>query len=187
MTDLPCTLAHEDIRLRRVHPSHVDDVFHAVEQSQRELATWFGWAGPHYDRDAAATFVAEAWIEWNQRRAFHFVITRDGEPGVLGVCGLDELSPVRKTANLGYWVRSDQTGRGLATHAARLVSGFGFDHAGLQRIELFHAAGNDASGRVALKVGFTFEGVRQQHLELHGRRVDAVSYGLVEPLHLLDG
>jgi RimJ/RimL family protein N-acetyltransferase len=39
--------------------------------------------------------------------------------------------------------------------------------------------GNEASARVAHKVGFTFEGVRRGRLFLHGAARDARMFGLV--------
>lgn len=178
MATLPPTLVSGALLLRRLHPTHCDDVLAAVRRSLPELGAWFGWAHSGYDRDAAATFVAEQWLAWERGRSYQFVITRDAAPEVLGMCGLDEISPVRRSANLGYWVRSDVAGQGLATAAARMVARFGFEHAGLERLELFCAEGNDASRRVAEKVGFAYEGRMRQHLEIGGARVDSLLYGL---------
>src|SRR5438876_1019870 len=63
------------------------------------------------------------------------------------------------TANVGYWVRTSQTGQGIATAAVRLIAWFGFEDLGLLRLELLIAADNPASRRIAEKVGATFERV----------------------------
>jgi RimJ/RimL family protein N-acetyltransferase len=72
--------------------------------------------------------------------------------------GLDQIT-VDGTADIGYWVRTSQTGLGLATAAVRLVARFGFEDLGLRRLEMLIATDNLASRRVAEKVGATFEGV----------------------------
>ena len=41
----------------------------------------------------------------------------------------------RTAANVGYWVRTGQTGRGIATAAVRLVARFAFEELGLLRLE----------------------------------------------------
>lgn len=41
-------------------------------------------------------------------------------------------------ANLGFWVRTDHAGRGLATAAGRVLVREGFDSLGLGRIHLRH-------------------------------------------------
>jgi len=85
-------------------------------------------------------------------------ITRIDSAAFLGRVGLDRIS-ASGTANVGYWVRTGQTGQGVATAAVLLIARFGFEDLGLQRLELLVAADNLASRRVAEKVGATFEGV----------------------------
>jgi RimJ/RimL family protein N-acetyltransferase len=62
-------------------------------------------------------------------------------------------------AHVGYWVRTGQTGQGIATAAVRLIARFGFEDLGLQRLELLVAVENLASRRVAEKAGARFEGI----------------------------
>jgi len=81
-----------------------------------------------------------------------------GSAAFLARVGLDWIS-ASGTANVGYWVRTGQTGQGIATAAVRRVARFGFEDLGLRRLELLVAVDNLASRRVAEKVGATFEGI----------------------------
>ena len=56
---------------------------------------------------------------------------------------------------------------------------FGLEELGLQRIEIVADADNQASQRVAEKVGATREAVLRNRLRLHGRSCDAVMFGLL--------
>ncbi len=91
-------------------------------------------------------------------------IVRDGR--LVGAIGMD--LPGRDTAaEIGYWVRSDEWGNGYATEAVRTLVRFGFEH-GLHRVKIQVDVGNVASARVALRAGFSFEGIarlgsRSQH------------------------
>jgi RimJ/RimL family protein N-acetyltransferase len=67
---------------------------------------------------------------------------------------------------LGYDLRSDQWGRGLATEAATAVRDFAFDVLGLPRLVSLIRVSNDASRRVAEKVGMTLA----EELERRGVR-----------------
>ena len=58
---------------------------------------------------------------------------------------------------LGYDLRSDHWGRGLATEAACLVRDHAFDVIGAARLISIVRSGNAASARVAEKVGMSFE------------------------------
>ena len=59
---------------------------------------------------------------------------------------------------VGFWMAPWARGRGIMTDAVRLVCRWGFADLGLGRIEWWANVGNDASRRVAEKVGFTMEG-----------------------------
>lgn len=59
--------------------------------------------------------------------------------------------------NLGYILRRDFWGRGIATEAARLVLGFAFDRCGIESVFCQHAIENEASRRVIEKLGFAQE------------------------------
>ncbi|MBX2802077.1 MAG: GNAT family N-acetyltransferase [Myxococcales bacterium] len=172
------TLTDGDVQLSRIHPQDCVDLLEAVRASLTQLCTWQGWAHPDYSLDDAADYVASAWQTWSAGRGYDFAIRREGDPRILGMCSLNEMSPVRRSANLGYWVRTEVTGQGLATTAARLLARFGFERVGLRRISLFHAVGNGASGRVAEKVGFVREGRQRRVLRLHDSDHDAWSYAL---------
>jgi RimJ/RimL family protein N-acetyltransferase len=80
---------------------------------------------------------------------------------------------------LGYWVRSSQTRRDVATTATLLVARFGLEELKLNRVEIFVAAGNVASLRVAEKVGATREGLLRSSLVIHGKVHDAVMFSLI--------
>ena len=71
--------------------------------------------------------------------------------------------------NCAPWARDS----GLTTAALRLVCAWGFQALGLARIEWRAYVGNDASRRVAAKVGFVFEGTQRSRLVQRGERRDS--------------
>src|SRR5262245_32789118 len=97
----------------------------------------------------------------------------------VGGAGLKCIHRVHQFANLGYWVRTSATGRGLATRATRLAARFGFEQLGLHRIEIVVAVDNLASQRVAERAGAVREGVARKRLLIRGESHDAVMYSLV--------
>jgi ribosomal-protein-serine acetyltransferase len=86
-------------------------------------------------------------------------------------------SPI-SLANLGYWVRSSATRRGIATRAARLVGEFAVKQVGLLRAEIVVAVGNKPSLRVAEKCGAKREGVLRNRLIVREQVLDAVMHSL---------
>jgi RimJ/RimL family protein N-acetyltransferase len=82
-------------------------------------------------------------------------------------------------ANLGYWVRSDRTGGGIATRAAKLAVRFGFETLGLHRIEILMQPTNRGSQRVAQKLGATREGRCRHRVTVDGTPRDVLLYALI--------
>jgi ribosomal-protein-serine acetyltransferase len=93
--------------------------------------------------------------------------------------GLNQLRPEHRLANLGYWVRTSATGRGVATAAVRQLARFAFRETDLIRLELVVAADNAASHRVAEKADALREGPAHDRLYIHGKAHDAVVYALL--------
>ncbi|CCH85571.1 GCN5-related N-acetyltransferase [Modestobacter italicus] len=81
------------------------------------------------------------------------------DAGVLvGSVSLHELDHDQAEGETGYWTVAAARGRGIAVRTADAVCRWGFSTLGLDRVQLFHAVENVASGRVAAKAGFTLEG-----------------------------
>jgi len=115
-----------------------------------------------------------------QRKAFEFVIVGDGGR-LLAAAGINQIHPMHRYANLGYWVRTSATGHGVAPAAVRAVAAYAFRETDLIRLEIVVAVGNTRSQRVAEKVGAVREGVLRSRVLLPTGPVDAVMYSLVRP------
>jgi ribosomal-protein-alanine N-acetyltransferase len=81
-------------------------------------------------------------------------------------------------ATIGYFIDETHNGRGLATSAVRLVCKFGFEGAGLHRIQAGVMPRNASSARVLEKVGFRREGLAKRYLFIAGVWEDHDIYAL---------
>jgi RimJ/RimL family protein N-acetyltransferase len=166
--------------IRQHRERDVEASYSAVRESIEELGRWMPWCHPGYSLQDAKEWVSGATARFIERSAFEFVISNDGGD-YLGGCGLSQLRPVDRVANLGYWVRSSQTSQGIATSAAREVAAWAFAQTNLVRLEIVVAVGNVGSQRVAEKVGARREGVLRKRLFLNGRSEDALMFALFRP------
>jgi RimJ/RimL family protein N-acetyltransferase len=167
------------IGIRRFRSEDVPLLFAAVRESVPEVAPWMPWCHPDYSMEESAAWVQSREEAWTGHIAFDFVIFEPDTGSFLGSVGLNQLNAGNRFANLGYWVRTSATKRGIATAAVRMGAGFGFERLGLQRIEIVVAAGNTASLRVAEKAGAVREGLLRNRLRLRDRAVDAFMHSLV--------
>ena len=83
-----------------------------------------------------------------------------------------------QNATMGYFVDRDHNGQGIATEAVRGAVAYGFENAGLHRIQAGVMPRNVASIRVLEKVGFRFEGLSLRYLQINGVWEDHNIYAL---------
>ncbi|UAB95747.1 GNAT family N-acetyltransferase [Dactylosporangium vinaceum] len=105
----------------------------------------------------------------------------DGDDRFVGTADLrfNALDPV--SAEVGYSAAPWARGKGYTTAAVRALCRYGFERLGLVRIVWRAHVGNDASRRVAEKVGFKVEGVQRDSCVQRGRRVDGWTATLLRP------
>jgi len=165
-----------------IRPYRADDsgaLFEAVRESVDQISPWLDWCHANYSRSDSEAWASSREAAWRSGEDYSFVIVDCATQRFLGGCGLNQINHTHGFANLGYWVRSSWTGRGVATAAAALVARFGFQERGFKRIEIVAAVDNRASQRVAEKAGAHREGVLRCRLMTHGRLHDAVLYSLI--------
>jgi len=164
-----------DARIRPYRSDDASAVWEAVRESVAEIQPWMPWCHAEYSPEDSRSWLDAQVPAFTQGTAFEFaIVSADGR--LLGGCGLNQIDTVNRRANLGYWVRSSATGRGVATAAVGLLRRWGFEHTDLLRLEVVIAVGNQASHRVAEKSGATREGVLRHRLLLHGAPHDATMF-----------
>lgn len=144
----------------------------AVRETWDSLHQWMRWAeNPEF-------FTAEQMEIRNRHVMASFLLRESFE--LLGIevatgqpvvwCGLHDIDWQARQCDTGYWVRLSAQGRGLATEAANALVRYAFGVLGMRRVGLTHSSGNEASRRIAEKLGFTLEGVQRGAALLPGGR-----------------
>jgi RimJ/RimL family protein N-acetyltransferase len=78
---------------------------------------------------------------------------------LVGSAGLHRTDWTLPRTEVGYWIRSSETGKGYASEAVAVLSGWAFTSLGAKRVELVTDERNAASRAVALRCGFRLEGI----------------------------
>jgi ribosomal-protein-serine acetyltransferase len=163
-----------------IRPLAADDasaLVDAVRESFSDLRPWMPWCHPEYSLQDANAFIEKTRASRAAGSGFECAVIVDGTLG--GVSGINEIDKGNRRANVGYWVRSSMTRRGIATTAVGLLRDWAFAQTDLVRLEILVAAGNAPSQRVAEKAGALREGVLRNRLFLYGVPYDAVMYSLI--------
>jgi ribosomal-protein-serine acetyltransferase len=167
-----------EILIRPYRPDDVAPLYAAVRSSLAAIGQWQAWCHPGYSRGEAQAWVDRQVAAFPAGDAYEFVITSD-DGRFLGGVGINSLDRLNRRANLGYWVRSDATGHGVATRATLLAAGWAFAHTDLDRLEIVAAVGNLASRRVAEKAGAALEGIARRRLRVGEVAHDAAVYAIL--------
>lgn len=157
-------------------PRDADAPAIAAACADPEIARWIPVPVP-YRLEDARTFVAFTAEGWSSGREPTFVIADAADGALLGTLAFHRRPDEPGKAAVGYWLAPGARGRGAATGAVLLAVrwAFGIEPA-LVRMELLTLVGNEASGRVALRAGFTREGVLRRYLPFRGELMDAVMF-----------
>lgn len=167
------------VLLRPFRLEDAQETFNAVRESLTDLKPWMSWAYDGYSLSDTREFIRLTRARWQEGTLFAFAISDASSGQVLGGCSLSHLHPVYHLCNLGYWVRSSRRGSGIAVRAARMAAQYAFEKAGLVRVEIVIAPENEASLRVAEKVGAHYEGVLRNRMVVGPAVYDAVMYSLI--------
>jgi RimJ/RimL family protein N-acetyltransferase len=147
-------LAAGEIELCRWHSQYVDEIKAAVESSYPELHRWMAWAQTMPTSEAMSAVIADRAASFEADREWQYVLREVASDELVGGAGLHRrVGP--DGLEIGYWVRTDRTGRGFATSAARALTDAAFaSPLGVERVEIHMDQANLASVAVPRKLGY---------------------------------
>ncbi|MET3576273.1 GNAT family protein [Bhargavaea ullalensis] len=128
--------------------------------------------------------IRESLQQLREKREYSFGIFRADNNRLIGHISLYGIKRLPFLSGfVGYSIDQSETGKGIATEAVRLIVGFGFERAGLHRIEAYVSPNNVGSVRVLEKAGLQREGLLRQLLFINGVWEDHYVYAILEDDH----
>jgi RimJ/RimL family protein N-acetyltransferase len=149
-------LGGEDgVHLRRITLDDVPTLHDAIVFSFAELHPWMPWCTEPVKIEEQREFVERGTKSWESAEAFNSGIF-DADGTFLGTISLmDRVGP--GGLEIGYWLRSDATGKGVMTRAAKMLTELGLGLPGIDRIEIHCDADNLRSAAVPRRLGFRLD------------------------------
>jgi ribosomal-protein-serine acetyltransferase len=157
----------------------VADLWVATEASRRELEPWLPWAPFCSDADGSHRYADASMQDWDSFRACRFTIREKVGRRLIGVVGLEAFAHLPESTELGYWLRTDSTGRGFMTEACKAILSWTFGDLGAHRVRIAAATDNHASLAVISRLGFRFEGIAREAERCAGRWLDHAVFALL--------
>jgi RimJ/RimL family protein N-acetyltransferase len=145
-----------------------------------EVYRYMPW-GPNTE-DETSAFVERAVASRHQdpRLRFELAVTLRETGRLIGGGGIRAADECFRTADMGYCLRRDAWGRGLATEAAAGLIEFGFSQLGVHRIWATCDTGNVRSARVLEKAGMKLEGTMRDDTWLRGHWRSSRLYSILD-------
>ena len=175
----PARLSDDAVELRLWGSS---DASFMAEASRDPAIERYNGPAPASVADAVAVIerIQQSWHTFEVEgdptgAAFVIVDAGSGEP--VGMCGVDQWSST-DVAQFGYWLAAGARGRGLATRAVTLMTGWLFE-LGAARVFLTIQSENAASAAVARRAGFSFEGTLRADGVWKGQRQDVDVFAML--------
>jgi len=164
------------IRLRSLRPDDAESLLAALDADRATFDHWLRWSSAIVSRDAARDFIARCTAREVAHQGFHLALWRGRT--LLGGVPCWSHDPVHHVAELGYWLAPTARGQGLAAQATRTVAEHLFA-SGVNRVEFQCRTENDASRRVAERIGGQFEGIRRGSHWVGGAFRDHAVYAIL--------
>ena len=154
----PEELATPEVRLLRWRPDMAESLQEAIADSLPELKPFMAWATDSHGLQESRDYIDLSGREWDAEESFQYAIVAPDGTTIGSSSLMTRMGP--GIFEIGYWVHSAYTGRGIATATAGLLAEAGGRLDGIDLIVIKHDVANPASGRVAEKAGFSV--VREQ-------------------------
>jgi RimJ/RimL family protein N-acetyltransferase len=160
--------------LRRHRADDVDALHGVIEESRDHLRSFMPWADQA--REETAEFLTRSVAEWEAGTSFNYLVTLTGHESdaeeILGGTGLHERGAER-SLEIGYWLRSSATGRGVVTAAARRLTNVAIE-LGVEQVVICCDEANDRSAAVPQRLGFRLDRIEPRPITApgeHGRHM----------------
>lgn len=140
-------------------------LFEAVADDRGSLLPWMAWAQTDHQYESDSVYYVERVrraVEDPNSSDFSLAIVERASARILGGTGLMRIRRELREAEVGYWVRGSQRGRGIAGEAVGGLLSSALRPArdggwGLRRVVVFVASENHPSRRVCEKLGLRLE------------------------------
>jgi RimJ/RimL family protein N-acetyltransferase len=182
LLEVPERFETERLVLKAHATDTIDELQTAIEESLPELEQWMPWAKGGQTREETLTFLRRAAAEYITRDSFGYAIFARDDRRYIGNVGVHPRDWNVPAFEIGYWMRTSETGRGYMTEAVKFLTSYFVEEIGAKRMVIRCDSRNRASANVALRSGYTYEGVnRSLHRDNQGKLMDMELYSYIVP------
>lgn len=183
MIDVPMPIRTPRLLIRTKQEGDGAPTVAAVTETWSDLHLWMTWAEnlKDFTIEQQEIRIREQTAKFILRQEFNLLGIENvsGQPVIW--CGFHDMHWKTRQCHIGFWVRKSAQKRGIATEATNALLRYAFGALGMRRVGITHSDGNEASRRIAEKLGFSSEGIDKTANRLPGGRMaDRFLYARVD-------
>ena len=158
LLDFPHEFETEHLYIRCPIPGDGAAVNAAIVESQEALKPWMPFADPLPAVEDTEEFVRRGHAHFLLRENLPMLMFHRDRRTFIGSTGMHRINWDIGRFEIGYWIRTSETGQGFMTEGVAGLVAFAAEHLKAQRIEIRCDPRNTRSRRVAERAGFHLEG-----------------------------
>ena len=148
----------DHLKLRQLHLDESEKLFKLVDDDREYLQKWLPWVDNTKSPQDSERFISETIQKRKDETEFGYAIVVEGNPvGHISLMHIKDQSD----PEIGYWIASRMSGKGISTRAGQALTDFGFNILGLEKILIKADPNNMGSNKIAQKLGYKL--IRQEH------------------------
>jgi ribosomal-protein-serine acetyltransferase len=178
LIDVPMPITTQRLILRPPQAGDGQALYDAKQDSLKELLEWMVWAKDDPTVQDNEVLARKNHIKFLAREDMLLLaFDRTNPDRMVAGTGLHRFDWKTRIFEIGYWVRTPETGKGYAQEITNALVRYAFNALSANKVTIRHAEGNTRSQRVIKKLEFEKEGILQKNELLPDRRlVDTHTY-----------
>ncbi len=146
----------DGLELRVLQPEHATELFQLTHANRDHLRPWLPWVDNTNAIQDTLDFIKNGLDQYARLDGMQLGIWQDDH--IAGTIGYHTWDFRHGRTELGYWLGTAYTGRGIITRATAALVDYAFDVLELHRVEIRCAPQNVKSCAIPQRLGFTHEG-----------------------------
>ena len=164
-------------QLRMLELRHAQTFLDFISVNRAHLGEFLGWGETIKTLEDAERFIKRGITRYAEDALPWIGILLEGN--MVGGLLFFPLDRRVNATEIGYWLGTNATGRGLMSKALNAMLEFVFEELKLNRLVLHADVRNQTSRAVAERLGFKLEGIERQSWLLHGEYTDNAGYAML--------
>ena len=170
----------DDLKISKYKDEDEDERLQTIKESIEDLKEWLHFFNTQNMESDNKNWLRETQNNWNKGIEYCFKISSLNSDRQLGEVRINHINNSHKFANITYFVRSSEKGKGIISRVVKKVIEICLSELQLNRVELYMSVNNSASKKIAEKVGAKLEGVMRQRVVCNNKIEDAYLYSIIK-------